>query len=617
MDKNSIIGLVLIGIILIGYSYLNKPSEAQLEHARQQKDSIEQTLIQEQINASQLRNKLVIQPIDSVAYVPDSVLQIRNQALFGVFSEAASGTQEVIILENELLKVKLSTLGGKPVSVELKEYSRFDGSPLILFQGDSTRLGLNFFSQNRAIDTDRLYFTPLDERKTVLADQDSASVTFRMYAGENSYIQYRYTLHPGKYDLGFEIRMVNMRENLAENTTGIDLNWDLWIPRQEKGMENENNYTSIHFKYDQDEVVEFGPRKDAEEQNPKTRIRWIAFKQQFFSSVLMTERPFENADLRSEKIKGSDRYLKKYDAIIGLSFEAGAETQIYPMSFYFGPNHYRTLKKYDQSLERLVPLGGTLSRIISRYLIIPVFNFLHQFISNYGLIIFLLTLFIKIILFPFTYKSYMSMGKMKVLKPMVDEINQKIPASKAMERQQATANLYKRAGVNPLGGCLPMLLQFPILIAMFHFFPSSIELRQQSFLWATDLSTYDSILTLPFTIPFYGDHVSLFTILMTITTVVSTKMSSGSTDSSMPGMKTMMYMMPVMFMFLLNNFSAALTYYYFLANLITIGQNHIFKGMIDEEKLLMEVQTNKNKPIKKSKFQERLEKMAKENARRK
>jgi YidC/Oxa1 family membrane protein insertase len=386
----------------------------------------------------------------------------------------------------------------------------------------------------------------------------------------------------------------------------------MFIPRQEKGMENENNYTSINFKYYQDEVEEFSPRKDIEEQNAKTQVSWIAFKQQFFSSVLMAEESFDNADIRSEKITGSTEFLKKYDATIGLTYINNSENQTYPLAFYFGPNHYSTLKKYGNDLERLVPLGGAVSRFISRYIIIPAFNFLHRFITNYGIIILLLTIFIKILLMPFTYKSYMSMGKMKILKPMVDEINERIPSTKAMERQQATASLYKRAGVNPMGGCLPLLLQFPILFAMFKFLPSSIELRQQGFLWANDLSTYDSILSLPFTIPFYGDHVSLFTILMTVTTLISTKMSSASTDNSMPGMKAMMYVMPIMFMFLFNNFSAALTYYYFLTNVITIGQNYIFKGMIDEEKFLREVQAAKGKPVKKSKFQERLELMAKE-----
>ena len=256
------------------------------------------------------------------------------------------------------------------------------------------------------------------------------------------------------------------------------------------------------------------------------------------------------------------------------------------MQFYFGPNHYQTLRQYDVDLERLVYLGYAIVRPVNKYLIIPLFNFLNKYITNFGIIILLLTVLIKTALFPFTYKSYMSQAKMRALKPEIDELNKKFSKDKAMEKQQATMALYKKAGVNPMGGCLPMLLQFPILIAMFFFYPNSIELRQESFLWATDLSTYDSILELPFTIPFYGDHVSLFCLLMTVTTVVSTRLNQQATTSQgMPGMKTMMYIMPLMFLFILNNYSSGLSYYYFLANLITIGQTYLIRSFIDEDKI--------------------------------
>jgi YidC/Oxa1 family membrane protein insertase len=283
------------------------------------------------------------------------------------------------------------------------------------------------------------------------------------------------------------------------------------------------------------------------------------------------------------------------------------------MSLYFGPNHYNTLKRYDIGLEQMVPLGRSIIRWINRFVIIPLFDWLGSFIGSYGLIILLMTIIIKACLLPLTFKSFMSSAKMRVLKPQIDEINHRIPKEKAMERQQAVMGLYRKAGVSPMGGCLPMLLQMPILLAMFRFFPSSIELRQQSFLWAEDLSTYDSILNLPFSIPFYGDHISLFTLLMTVSTVISMRMSSGQTDTSaMPGMKTMMYIMPVMFMFFLNNYSAGLTYYYFIANVITITQNEIFKRGIDEKKLLQKLHANSAKPTKKSRFQQRLEDLQKQ-----
>ena len=283
------------------------------------------------------------------------------------------------------------------------------------------------------------------------------------------------------------------------------------------------------------------------------------------------------------------------------------------MQFFFGPNHYQTLNQYNLDLERQVYLGYPVVRQINQFIIIPIFNFLRKYIDNFGIIILLLTILIKTVLFPFTYKSYMSQAKMRALKPEIDELNEKFSKDKALEKQQATMALYKKAGVNPMGGCLPMLLQFPILIAMFFFFPTSIELRQESFLWATDLSTYDSILKLPFSIPFYGDHVSLFCLLMTITTIISTSLNQQAAASqSMPGMKTMMYLMPVMFLFILNNYSAGLSYYYFLANLITIGQTFIIRYFVDEDKIRAQLQVNKKKPVKKSNFQKRLEEMAKQ-----
>jgi membrane protein insertase, YidC/Oxa1 family, C-terminal domain len=393
-----------------------------------------------------------------------------------------------------------------------------------------------------------------------------------------------------------------------------DFVWGEYVPRQEKGAANENNYTDLQVKYFEDEDESFSASKAEESKVINTRLKWIAFKQQFFSSVLIADNNFANASLQSARIQDTSKYLKHYAATIGINYDSKPKYTV-PMSIYFGPNHYPTLKKYNLDLEKLVFLGRNIIRVINKFVIIPIFNWLNQFIGNFGIIILLLTLIIKIGLFPLTFKSYQSQAKMRVLKPQIDEINQKIPKDKAMERQQATMALYKKAGVNPLGGCLPMLLQFPILIAMFRFFPTSIELRQHGFLWANDLSTYDSILTLPFNVPLgYGNHVSLFTILMTVTTIISMKMSQQTTsmDSQMPGMKTMMYIMPVMFMFFLNSFSAGLTYYYFLANVITIGQNEIFKRMIDEEKLLKQIHANKAKPQKKSKFQERLEKMARE-----
>jgi len=410
------------------------------------------------------------------------------------------------------------------------------------------------------------------------------------------------------------MNFVGMNNVIASNVNYLDLKWLIYVPQQEKGRKNESNYTAIYYKYFQDEVDNFSTRssKDVMEKNIPTGLRWVAFKDQFFSSVLIADNSFANGTVKQEAVPEPSKYLNVFTAELGVPYQNAPRDSV-NMAFYFGPNKYTILKKHGMELQELVSLGSWIIKWINQYVIIFLFNFLNKYIANYGIIILLLTVIIKLVLFPLTYKSYLSMAKMRVLKPQIDEINARIPKDKSMERQQATMALYKKVGVSPMGGCLPTLLQMPILLAMFRFFPSSIELRQQSFLWAKDLSTYDSILQLPFNIPFYGDHVSLFTILMTVSTILSMKINNqAQTSSSMPGMKQMMYVMPVMFMFILNNFSAGLTYYYFLANMITFGQNAVIKHYVDDEAILKKLHENKKKPVKKSKFQARIEEAAKQ-----
>ncbi len=619
MDRNTIVGLLLIIGILIGYSVWSRPSKEEMERMQRQRDSImrvesvEKERLMQEIQNAEAQSQQALAKTD----LSDTARHQQLKDAFGAFADAAEGENRFITMENDLMKVTFSTKGGRPYSVELKEYKRYDKTPLILFDGDSTIFGFSFFAQNRSIATTDLYFDPQNAQRNIQAGNDSASLVMRLKAGDNSFIEYRYTMKPGNYMMGFDVRLVNMNQLISNNQTVIDFNWQAYSPRQEKGAQNENQYTMLFYKYHLDDVEELSPSKDADEKKIATRLDWIAFKQQFFSWGLIAKESFANADLKSQKMLDQNKYIKKYDALIGMEFNPRQASQTIPMSMYFGPNHYKTLKKYDIGLERLVPLGKNIIRWINRFVIIPLFDWLGGFIHNYGLIILLMTIIIKIGLLPLTFKSFMSSAKMRVLKPQIDEINQRIPKEKAMERQQATMALYKKVGVSPMGGCLPMLLQMPILIAMFRFFPASIELRQESFLWATDLSTYDAIFEWSAQIPlisqFYGNHISLFTILMTVTTIFSMKMSSGQMDSSaMPGMKTMMYIMPVMFMFFLNNFSAGLTYYYFLANVITIIQNEIFKRSINEDKILQKLHANSTKPVKKSKFQQRLEQMQKQ-----
>ena len=398
----------------------------------------------------------------------------------------------------------------------------------------------------------------------------------------------------------FDVTFKSMEDIIASNQNSLTLDWKMYIPQQEKGRQNEDNYTTIKYKYFQDDVDQLRLRqqKDKDETDITTKLSWVAFQDQFFSSVLITKDFFLNGRLTSTKTPESTKYIRHFTSELGVPFNPGQETSL-AMKLYYGPNHISTLRKEGFELEKLVFLGKNIIGWINRFVIIPVFNWLEKYIASYGIIILILTILIKIVLFPLTFKSYQSTAKMQVLKPQIEELGKKFPKKEdAMKKQQATMDLYKRAGINPMGGCLPMLLQMPILFAMFRFFPVSIELRQEHFLWATDLSTYDSILALPFTIPMYGDHISLFTFLMTASTLLTMKMTGSTPGQDQPGMKLMMYMMPVMFMVMLNNWSSGLTYYYFLANILTYLQNIISKRFIDENKVLATLEENRKKPLK-------------------
>ncbi len=621
MDRNSIIGILLIGLILIIFSVLNQPSQEEIERARRERDSLEQ------VRREQEERERLADPEEALVEEhpeedPEAEPAEDLERLYGPFAGAGEGEEDFYILENEHIALTVSKKGGRPYSVELKEYKTFDSLPLILFDGDENSFGLNFFAQNRSISTNNLFFTPVSDQERIVAESGPASLALRLHAGEGRYIEYVYTMEPGSYMLGFEINLVGMNELLGSAANFIDLYWEVNMPGMEKNPQHENNYTSLYFKHFADDLDRLSERRSMDEEEIRTRLKWVAFKHQFFSSVLIAEDNFLSGYVKQEKLD-EERYLRNFTAEMRLPYDGNPQERL-GFNFYFGTNHYNTLKAYasdyggengyDLALEKMVPLGWGIFGWVNRYVIIPVFNFLERYTSNYGIIILLLTIFIKIIIFPLTYKSHMSTSKMRVLKPQVDEINERIPKDKAMERQQAMMDLYKRAGVNPMGGCLPMLIQLPILIAMFRFFPTSFELRQESFLWAEDLSTYDSILELPFTIPWYGDHVSLFTLLMCVSTVIYTRMNSKMTagSSQMPGMKSMMYMMPVMLLFIFNSYASALSYYYFLTNMITFGQIGIIKRFVDDEAILRKINENKKKPRKKSKFQARMEQMARQ-----
>jgi len=635
MDRNTVIGLLLIFAIFIGFTIYNQPSDEE-KAEMYRNDSIAQAK-QFRIDSMAVANGQRTVTQDEVAEIetlsgePIPATELHDR--LGAFATAGIGEDKEFIVESDLLKLRISNKGGKIINVELKDYQSYDSLPLVLYNNDDVNFGYTFFANNRTINTNILYFRPFykgmewdGNRPLKVSGSEKLSLSMRLYtdAGdgaidESKYIEYVYTLYGDNYMMDYKLNLVGMNQVIDQGTNFLDLTWETEMRRQEKSLKNARAESTIYYKYFEEDVDYLTETKDAEE-SLKTDVRWLSFKSRFFASTLIGDEPFINADIKAftDEQNTDEHYLRSMSALIGVPY-ANAPQQTFPMRMYYGPTKYRTLKKYKLELQRQIPLGWSffLMAWINIYAVIPVFDWLGGYGWNYGIVILLLTIMLKLVLFPIAYKTYKSSAKMRVLKPEIDEIGKKFPKSEdAMKKQQATMGLYKKAGVNPMAGCVPMLLQFPILIAMFRFFPSSIELRQQSFLWAHDLSSYDSILSLPFDIPFYGDHVSLFTLLMTVSTIMYTKINNdmmGATSNQMPGMKTMMYIMPVMFLGIFNNYASGLSYYYLLANLITFAQMYLIRKTINEDKILKQIQLNKTKPVKKkSGFQKRLEDMAKQ-----
>ena len=601
MDRNTITGLVVIALILIGYSYFMSPSKEELK-AMHVRDSIARVEAQ---RAAALEKE---RQADFAAQQQNTeTQQAGTEAIF----KQDSLPVEQYTLENNKIKLHINTKGGCIDYVDLKGYRTHDSLPLILWKDHKSSMGLNFYARNKQINTADLIFVPNTNQKELNAEGAEQVLTMRAYVDENKYLEFEYKLAPDSYMVDFNINTYNLNDVIASNTNFLTLYWGVDMPQLEKSRDFESRYTGVYYNFSNNDVEHLSLTGDEKVDLP-TSVKWVAYKQQFFSSVLIANESFPNV-LVSTANNTTPGFLKTADAEISLPY-SGKAIEKYDMRFYFGPNSYPTLREYGKDIElpKLVDLGWKWIAWFNRYVVIPIFNFLETNVTlNYGLIIFLLTLIIKLVLFPLTYKSYMSQAKMRVLKPQIDEINKKIPADKAMERQQAVMKLYKKAGVNPMGGCLPMLLQMPILIALFYFFPGAIELRQKSFLWATDLASYDSIATLPFTNPFYWNHVSLFCLLMTITNILYMWYNSKNQpqNDQMKGMQTMMYIMPIMFLFIFNSYSSGLSYYYFIATLITIVQTWAIRKFVNDEKLLKQIELAKTKPVKKSKFQQKLEEM--------
>lgn len=616
VDKNTVIGFILIGLVLFVFAWLNRPDPAQVEAQQRYLDSLARVEYARQLEEEV--TKRVEQPTlssDVPADLPDSVREAQRVQAYGVFAQATEGTEEFVTLENDKVELKITSRGGRIHSARLKEYKTFDERPLILFDGaDESSFGLTLISAtNRVVSTEELYFTPLESA-------DRHSVVMRLALGEESYLDFHYTLSPDDYMLRFSIQGTGLNGVLSPNTNSLDLQWYQKVRQLEQGRKYENQYTGLYYKYASDDVESLNAGKDDEEQI-SNRLKWIGYKNKFFSTVWIADDSFFATRLQSKQLTESD-YLKEFTATTSVAFDL---TSREPVSFryYIGPNQYQLLRTYDKGLpsnqvlelDKLVPLGMKFLRPVNKYFIVPVFDFLGNHISNYGLIIFLLTLIVNIILFPLTYKSLLSSAKMRVLRPQVEEISAKYPKQEqAMERQKATMDLYSRAGASPMSGCVPMLLKMPILFALYQLFPTSFELRQKSFLWAKDLSTFDPVITWDFNIPFIssmlGNHLSLFCLLVTIVNLIYSKFSmdmANTGQQQMPGMKMMMYLMPLMMLFFFNQSSSGLSYYFLVSMLITIGLTFSFRFFVNEKKLLLKLEENKKKPKKKSSFMQRLE----------
>lgn len=612
MNKNTLIGFVLIGLILFGFSWYNSKV-----YNEQQRDAF----VADSLAAVEaLKNA---PKIDSAALALQEQGEMAQNAMSGssvpvyadsLLEQSRFGQEEFYTLENNKIKVSFTTKGAQASSVLIKNYFTYDSLDLYLVKQNASNLDMEFYS-----DFHRAFLKSSTFNFTKVAQTDS-SLVFRLEFADNAYVEHVYNLSPDSYMLDFDVKMVGM-DKYIRNGSQMLVNWKMNVPRLEKGYDNEKNYSSVFYKFpNEEEVEDLGFRNAESSESLSTKVEWFAFQQQFFSAIMVAENSFSQGDLSYKfyPVTDPDKNLMECNAKMQIGYDAAQEVSV-PFKFYFGPNLYKELKSYDYGFENIVPLGGWLIGWINRVIIINFFDYLSRFISNYGIIILLMTIAIKLVISPLTLKSYMSSAKMRVLKPEIEKINAKYPKKEdAMKKQQEVMALYKKTGVSMFGGCLPMLLQFPILFAMFRFFPASFELRQQGFLWADDLSTYDTILDLPFNIPLYGDHVSLFALLMAVSMFFYSKMNMDQMPSNndMPGMKAMqLYFMPIFLLVLCNNFSSGLSYYYMLSNLITIAQTWVIrKYFIDEQKLFAQLKAKaaNAKPVKKSKFQQRLDEMYKQ-----
>ena len=634
MDKKSIIGIAVVALLFFGFAYFNTQEQKKYQE--------EMAAWQASQDSVALATRPVVPAADSVALTaggqdPEQAAEAareRRVAALGEYLAAArDGEEREFVVENDVMAVTFSTRGGQIRDVLLKDYTKYAprgerNIPVSLMDPATARFDLSFFVKNGLnnvkVNTMEYVFTPSAVETTA---DGARAVRMRLPISETAALEYEYLIYDTKapardYLVDFDVRLVNMAAEMA-NQTSIGIDWSNTSYQNERGFKNENMYTTVAYRFPGESSIEELSMSDEERSKEiTTSVNWVAFKQHYFSSVFIAPQNLSYADVGFTTAQPGSGYIKDFSARMTVPYTA--QTTGYDFAFYFGPNEYSILKKVgdpdagdgDLYLERLIPLGWGIFGWINRWCVIPVFDFLRNYISSFGIIILILVILVKLVISPLTYKSYVSMAKMRLIKPQVDELNKKYPKQEdAMKRQQATMELYRKAGINPMGGCIPMLIQLPILIAMFRFFPASIELRGQSFLWAGDLSSYDSVLNLPFSIPFYGDHVSLFALLMALSTFGYSYYSYQQTASSQPqmaGMKFMMlYLMPLMLLFWFNDYSSGLCYYSLLSNLLTSGQTLIIRRMVDDTKIqaIMQANAARKSNGRKSKFQQRYEEL--------
>ena len=607
MDKNTWIGFLLIAAIIVGFTMLNRPSKEELARRQHEQDSI--ALLQ----MAEMESQRIS---DSLQLVAGTAAGETKEVETEVKPE-----EQWLTLENEKVRLTLSTYGGVIQRAELKEYHASGDSvnPLCLFRADESSYGFTLVTiNNRILHTSNLVFTPVesgDKNKAVLRWQG---------ANEGAWLDFVYELSED-YMVRFTLVPHNLQAELAQNINSLEFQWRQLIPQQEQGRKFEERYAQLQYMLVGGEMEKLSESKD-DSRKESARVKWIGYKDQFFSTVLIADEAFTSSQFTSTVQPKHSGYIKEYSTHASVPFDLTGKSTT-GFRFYCGPNHYHTLKAYDEGVEKderlhlneLVPLGWKIVSWINTALVIPMFDLFTSWGLHIGIVILLMTIVIKLIILPFVFVSYKSSAKMRALKPQLDAINEKYPADKMQERQAATMQLYQQAGVSPMSGCLPMIFQFPVLMAMFWFLPTAIELRGKSLFWADDLSTYDAVFHWGFNIPLLGDHLSLFCLLMTICNMAYTyiTMQSQATDPNMKFMKYMMYAMPLMFLFIFNDYAAGLSYYYLVSLFFTILQTMIFRWTLNDEKMLAEIEANKKKKAGKPKsgFMERLEKMQREQQR--